>query len=81
MNKEWQERVNNINKNFSNLKCSYTVDSDEITERIMRLWREKLAFDLIPPEYEEIARASLKQDFIEKYERAIEYNSFTSWFK
>lgn len=71
MNKYWDEYMQRINNEYKKLspeaKKHFSYDNSRVTERIMRLWKEARAFGAIPPEYEALALATLKEDFIEMY--------------
>lgn len=71
MNQRLTNHIADINKKFSELpvdvRSKYSVDDSMIQERIMRIGNEVRAWEAIPPEYDEIARATLKEDFVKKY--------------
>lgn len=75
MNSFWEEYISKINQERKELpadiRSQFTYDDSAIQERIMRLWSEARAFELIQPEYRDVALWTLKKDFITKHQNEI----------
>lgn len=80
MNNKGIEYRDTISQKFKTLWYRITFTENDINERIKRLWAEAITYQLWSPgEFEDIALATLKEDFINKKSNMLTQLNFSNY--